>query len=116
MIPPKKQRKSFSVSNVETIKKFANKEEKRISKDIGGKQMPNSGSTPFMPADILLGDSVIDVKSCKGNQIVITVDMLSKIEKDARTHSKKPVLLLNFIKSKKELQNTEWILFPRKKG
>lgn len=106
MITPKAKKKRFSLNEKEDVKKFANREEKVIAR-----QMPASGATPFMPGDIVFGSSVIDVKSTKKGRVIVTEEMLAKLEADSRTHSKKPVLLLNFCMAKK-LRHRKWIVIP----
>jgi hypothetical protein len=98
MIPtPKKEKKLFSLSDRDSIKKQANKQEKIIAKKLGAKQTPNSGSTPFLKGDMIKGDQVMDIKSAlTTNSITITVDMLVKLEQDAIRVGKIPILLLNF--------------------
>lgn len=112
----KKERKSFSLSEVKdvpsNIKKWANKQEAKIAKELGGRQTPASGATRFMPGDIMLDNSIlIDVKSTVKGQIIITEDMLAKLETDANVNSKSPALIINFANSKK-LRNKKWFVYP----
>jgi len=113
MIKSKKDKKgSFEFNTPEETKTFANKEEKKIAKKIGGKQTINSGAIPFMPGDIYLGNYLIDVKSAKtSKQIIVSEDMLRKLEDDAGVEGKNPVLFLNFPNCEK-LKNKQWVLLP----
>ena len=110
---PKKRKESFSISSAlpEDRKKFSNKEEKKIAKEIGGKRTVNSGAKFFDPADIKIEETLIEVKSAQTQrQIIITVDMLDKLITQANRVGKNPVLMLNFPNSK--LRNKKWILVP----
>lgn len=112
-IEPKKQRKHFSIDDrgKESIKKFANKEEKSVADSIGAKLQPNSGATPFLKGDMITTDYCIDVKSTKSSQIIVDEDMLTKVESDAVRVGKTPALLLNFPKSER-LRRKRWVLLP----
>ncbi len=113
MIEPKNRKPSYKLNAEVTIKDFANKQEKKIAKDIKGKLTVNSGAKKFMPGDIYLGSDFIDVKSAKtSNQVIITVDMLNKLEQQAALMRKNPVLMLNFPNSNKRLKNIQWVLIP----
>lgn len=111
MIKSKKDKKGFSlVESVEGAKDFGNRQEQKIAKDIGAKRTPNSGATPFMKGDMFKGKIMFDVKSTKHGQFILTTDVLEKLESDAFTNGKIPVLLLNFTKAKKIAQR--WIVMP----
>lgn len=57
-----------------------------------------------------LSNMMVDVKSTKHDQIIVTVNMLSKLESDAFIHGKIPVLMLNFAKAKNI--KTKWVVVP----
>ena len=109
---PKNERKSFRIGEAQTIKTYANNEEKRVAKELNqALQQPNSGATTFMKADIRLGEYVLDVKSTQGGQIIVTEKMISKVESDAIRASKRPAIILNFSHSDK-VRNKKWLLIP----
>lgn len=109
---PKKESKLFSLKNTESIKKFANNEEKKFVKESGTIKTPASGATTFLKGDSLDANNMYDLKSTKNSQIIITVDMLSKLEKDAFRVGKNPVLVLNFA-GKNKLVNSKWYLINK---
>ena len=43
---------------------FSNKQEKNVSKNLGGKKVANSGATPFRKGDVELDDILIECKTC----------------------------------------------------
>ena len=96
----------------ESIKSLANKQEKKISKKLSGRQTPNSGSTKFLKGDIYKEDYMIDLKSAlTQKQITITEDMLRTLEVNSIRQGKQGVLLLNFPASKK-LNSKTWLVIP----
>lgn len=116
MKTPKKESKSFSLSDVgetpSNIKKWANKQETLVAKQLGGKKTPASGAMKFMPGDIMLdGGILIDLKSTSKGQVIVTEDMLAKLEGDASVNAKSPALILNFVGSTK-LRNKKWVVYP----
>lgn len=43
---------------------FSNKQEKRVAKRVGGKQVSNSGATAFNKGDVITDDWLIECKTC----------------------------------------------------
>lgn len=43
---------------------FSNRQEKNVSKNLGGKKVVNSGATPFRKGDVILDDILIECKTC----------------------------------------------------
>lgn len=109
---PKKEKILFSLKNAESIKKFANNEEKKFAKESGTIRTPASGATTFLKGDSLDSSNMYDLKSTKNSQIIVTVDMLRKLEKDAFRMGKNPVLVLNFV-GKNKLTNSKWYLITK---
>lgn len=107
----KKPYKPHSISDVKSVKFLANEEEKKLAKEIGGRQTINSGATIFDKGDVHYLDYCLDMKMTVGKQIIVTEDMLTKMEQDAMDTHKTPAIVLNFSKSKK-LRNTKWVLTP----
>jgi hypothetical protein len=48
---------------MESTRKVSNKQEKRISKAIGGRQVVGSGSTPFLKGDVTTANLFIEAKT-----------------------------------------------------
>jgi Holliday junction resolvase len=93
------------------VKKFANKREKKLSTDWGIKRTPNSGSLTHFKGDLFSNEQVIDVKSTKSKQVIVTTDMLEKLVDDASQMGRDPVLVLDFPNSK--LVHKQWVLMPK---
>lgn len=51
----------------------SSKQEKRIAKAIGGRQVVGSGSTPFLKGDVIAGDLFIEAKTKMNPSQSITV-------------------------------------------
>ncbi len=111
MINSKNTKKEFSLTDEKSVKRKANNEEKKASKEIGGFLTPNSGSTPFLKGDFFSGKNMIDMKSTESEQFIITTQILSKLIDDAFVCKKEPVLMINFTKTKK-LQKKKWLVIP----
>ena len=47
---------------------YSNKQEKQVAKSLGGKQVVNSGATPFYKGDVLLDDWLIECKTTTSTQ------------------------------------------------
>jgi hypothetical protein len=109
MRQPKKPRRSFSITDADT--RYAQKQERKVAQDMGGKQQPNSGATPFLKGDFTLGDYVVDLKSTQGTVIAITVEMLKRAEQFGMRQFKSPLIILNFTKTK-ELRHKRWAVVP----
>lgn len=110
----KKPKQSFSLSNrgSESVKSFANKQERNFAKEIGGKTTPASGGTPHIKGDVLNTSKMFDLKSAKtSNQIIVTEKMLKKLLDDAMRVGRDPVLVLDFPNS--ELRYKKWVLIPK---
>lgn len=43
---------------------YSNKQEKKLAKNLNGKQQPNSGATPFAKGDVTLDNWLIECKTC----------------------------------------------------
>lgn len=43
---------------------FSNKQEKRVAKRVGGKQVSNSGATAFSKGDVVTDEWLIECKTC----------------------------------------------------
>lgn len=112
MIKPKKPTNSYSVKHKVNIKKESIKEEKDTAKKLGGKLRPQSGAKRSMPGDIQLGNKLIDQKATGKSQMILTAEMLSKIEDEALREGREPVLLIKFTNKKLDLKNKMWACMP----
>ena len=92
-------------------KKFSISREKHLAKKFGARRTPNSGATTHFKGDLITLGEIVDIKSAKGSQIIITIAMLDKLVDDAFRMGREPVLMLDFPNSK--LQNKQWILLPK---
>lgn len=109
MILPKKKRQSYALQ--ELPPDWPRKQEAKVSKRMDAVLQPASGATPFLKGDLMKGDYVIDMKSTQNVAITITVSMLEKAEQFGIRQTKKPALLLNFVKAK-TLRHKRWLLIP----
>jgi len=109
---PKNKVKSFSLLDKDSnVKKWANKQESKVAKALGARQTINSGVKLFDPADMKLGNNLIELKNAKDQkQIIVTVDMLKKLLAEASRVGKDAVLVLNFPNS--DLRIKKWMVLP----
>lgn len=52
---------------------YSNRQEKQVAKAVGGKQTPNSGSTPFVKGDVLTDQFLIECKTVTKQQKQFTL-------------------------------------------
>lgn len=52
---------------------YSDRQEKAVAKAVGGKQTPNSGSTPFVKGDVLTDQFLIECKTVTKPQKQVTV-------------------------------------------
>ena len=81
-------------------KKRSQKREKKIAKDIGGRTTPGSGSLWYQKSDAYSEHLRIEDKFTDADSFRIQYSILNKIEKEAFTTDKIPVLSLGFTQSK----------------
>ena len=65
---------------------FSNKQEKKVAKDLGAIQTPNSGATPWIKGDLLLEDLFLleaKTKTTNSKSISIKKEWLEKNAKEA---------------------------------
>jgi hypothetical protein len=73
--------------------------ERRIAKLLGGRRIPLSGSLSFMPGDVITDKFLVECKlrgSSGKKQIAIEKTWLTKIEKEARSQNKIPLLIFKY--------------------
>ena len=81
-------------------RKFSKKQENYVAKKFNGKVQPNSGATPFMKGDVLIGnDWLVECKTQTTNKKSISIkkEWFDKLEEE-RFAMRKPnsVLAFNF--------------------
>lgn len=64
---------------------YSSKQEKHIAKELGGKQVSNSGATRFDKGDVILSDWLIEAKTCtqEKKSFAIKKEWLQKNEEEA---------------------------------
>jgi hypothetical protein len=78
------------------IKKNSIKQEKRLAKDLGAKRTPMSGAKDTSPADMLLGNYVIESKATNKDSIVLHKEWLDQLKQSPINFGKIPTLVLDF--------------------
>lgn len=114
MMKSKNDRNSFILGETnKSTKRFSLQEETKIAKELGGKKTPMSGALRGFGTDIIIDKrTAVDLKSVKSKtkQLIVTEDMLHKLELDAG--SKTPMLLINFTGNNRKLYHTKWAVVP----
>jgi hypothetical protein len=80
------------------IKKNSIKQEKRLAKDLGAKRTPQSGAKDTAPADMILGNYVIESKATNKDSIVLHKEWLDQLTQSPINYGKIPTLVLDFTK------------------
>lgn len=64
---------------------YSDKQEKKVAKAVGGRQTPNSGSTPFIKGDVLTDQFLIECKTVtkKQKQVTIYKEWITKNREEA---------------------------------
>ena len=73
--------------------------ERRIAKLLGGRRIPLSGSLTLMPGDVITDKFLVECKlraSSGKKQIAIEKAWLTKIEKEAKSQNKIPLLIFKY--------------------
>ena len=81
------------------IKKNSIKQEKRLAKDLGAKRTPQSGAKDTAPADMILGNYVIESKATNKNSIVLHKEWLDQLKQSPINYGKIPTVVLDFTKT-----------------
>ena len=97
-------------------KKKAQKRERDLAEELGGKATPNSGATPMSPGDVHLPDFLLDDKFTGKKSYSVTTETLNKLCREARSLGKDPALVIHFEDSSgiKDLNPQTWVLIPLK--
>ena len=72
-------------------RKLSDKQEKRLAKNIGGRQVIGSGSTPFLKGDVITSDLFIEAKTkaVESKSISVKKAWLEKAQEQAYSMRKK---------------------------
>ena len=64
---------------------YSNKQEKKVAKSLGGKQVPNSGATPYQKGDVQTSQFLIECKTVirKQKQVTVYKEWLEKNREEA---------------------------------
>ena len=70
---------------VKSTRYFSDKQEKRVAKRVGGKQVSNSGATSFSKGDVRTSDWLIECKTCTSPKSSMSIKKawLEKNEEEA---------------------------------
>ena len=79
------------------IGKSGRKSEKRLTRDLEGRERPASGAMPGAKGDIDLGQVLLEAKSTTQASMGVKLDWLPKIAKEARAEGKSPALSVSFV-------------------
>lgn len=87
--------------------------EKRLARDVGGRQTPASGAVEGAKGDIALPDVLMEAKSTVKGAMSIKFDWLSKITGEARSQGKIPALAVSFTTpTGARLVGGDWVMVP----
>ena len=78
---------------------YSSKQEKSVAKVVGGKQVSNSGATPFLKGDVQTDNVLFECKTCttEKKSFSIKKEWLDKNEEEAFAMNKRySVLVFNF--------------------
>ena len=64
---------------------YSNRQEKRVVKELGGRQTPNSGATPWVKGDVLLNQFLVECKTATTEKQTFSVPKkwLEKMQDEA---------------------------------
>jgi hypothetical protein len=94
-----------------TVKDKANRTEKALAKDLGGRRQPMSGAFAGLKGDIILSDFLIDSKETEADSISLTKEMLKKITREAHGSNRIPMIIVTF-RNKTEGVDNKWVIVP----
>lgn len=90
--------------------------EKRLVRQLKGKERPASGAMPGAKGDIDLGPVLLEAKSTTGKSLGVQFEWLAKIGREARAEGKMPALSVSFVtKDGQPVIDGEWVMIPRHK-
>lgn len=80
----------------ESPRKFSQKRERRVARQLGAKLTPNSGARWHSKGDMSTAADLIEVKSTAKPSMVVHKQWLEKIREEAIKSSRNPVLVVDF--------------------
>ena len=99
--------------NQHRIGKAGRKSEDRLAKTLGGRARPASGAMPGAKGDLDLGVVLLEAKSTMRDSMIIKLDWLAKIGREARAEGKMPALSVSFVdENGRPRQDGEYVLIP----
>lgn len=93
-------------------KKEAQKRERKLATELGGKATPNSGATDASKGDVRFDKYLLDDKFTNKNAYTLKVDDLSKITREAYSVGKQPLFTIHLTKGIAKFYPATWILLP----
>lgn len=105
--------KPYNPFELKTVKDKANKKEKKLAKDFGGRRQPMSGALDGMKGDIVTEDFLFDSKMTGKTSINVSTEMLAKISGEAYGKKKYPVLVLSF-EVMPEPISPDWVVLSKR--
>jgi hypothetical protein len=91
----------------------AQKRERKIAKEFGGRATPNSGATDMAKGDVSFPKYLLDDKFTSGDAYSVTIADISKITREAYAVSKEPIFSVCVRKGISKGYPTDWILIPK---
>lgn len=89
--------------------------EKRAARRLGGRQTPASGALSGAKGDIRKGQFLIESKATKHNSLVVQLEWLDKISKEALDAGQTPALLIQFVDAVgNPWRGSGWVLIPER--
>lgn len=83
---------------------WARKQEQQVISDFGGRSVTNSGARWHSKGDgKIQGEWIQDVKSTKKESYKVTPSVLNKLKEDADLHGCKPMLIVNFVNTGRQV-------------
>lgn len=91
------------------------KAERRAAKRLKGQRRPGSGALDGAKGDIVKKRFLIESKATKNASIVVKLEWLEKIDKEALDAGKDPALLLQFVDAAgNPWRGSGWVLLPER--
>jgi hypothetical protein len=87
--------------------------ERRLAKQLGARLQPASGARAGAKGDAQLAAVLLEVKSTVAASMVLKLDWLAKITREARAVHCTPVLAVNFtLADGRPVADGQWVLMP----
>jgi len=102
--------KHFNFWDEGNKKKETLRNEKKLAKSVGGTPQPISGAITGFKGDVKTKDYLFDLKQTTKKSSSVTIKDLHKIQREADSYMKEPVLLLQFDSIK--IGDKQWAVIP----